>query len=242
MPEQGTQAPSPAPDLIPAEIQKPVGDSHRGWYSERGHFITVGQTTFVNSLLRIESVESKIEVTGDPDLVQTGTSSLGLAIDEKTISALPLANRNFTQILALSPGVNVEVPNAANLGANTQNVSVNGAKTTGNNFQFNGIDANNIAENAFSGQAFAPETGIAIPSPDTISEFKVQTGAYDASYGRSTGGNIDFVSKAGSNVFHGDLWEFFRNDVLNANDFFLKQNGLNGQPRPVLKQNQFGAR
>ncbi len=84
-------------------------------------------------------------------------------------------NRNFSQIMALSPGVVVELANAGALGTNTQNVSVNGAKTTANNFQFNGIDANNMAENSFSGEAFAPEAGIAIPNPDTISEFKVQT-------------------------------------------------------------------
>ena len=112
---------------------------------------------------------------------------------------------------------------------------VNGAKTTANNFQFNGIDANNLSENSAS--EFAPEPGIAIPAPDTIAEFKVQTGMYDAGYGRSTGANIDIVSKQGTNEFHGSLWEFFRNGALNANNFFLN---ANGQPRPVLKQNQFG--
>ena len=199
--------------------------------------VAVTETTVINVKLHVGATSSEIKVAAVPGLAQTQTSTLGRATDEQTIVALPLANRNFTQILALSPGVVVELPNAGNLGANTQNVSVNGAKATGNNFQFNGVDANNIAENAFSGQAFAPETGIAIPNPDTIAEFKVQTGMYDASYGRSSGGNVDFVSKSGSNNFHGNLWEFFRNDALNANDFFLKENG---QPRPVLRQNQFG--
>jgi len=199
--------------------------------------IAVAETAFVEVTLKIGSKTTKIEVAASPELAQTEGSSLGRVTGEQMIASLPLANRNFTQILALSPGVNVEVPNAANLGSNSQNVSANGAKTTGNNFQFNGIDANNMAENAFSGQAFAPETGIAIPNPDTIFEFKVQTGMYDASYGRSTGANVDLVSKAGSNDLHGGVWEFFRNDALNANDFFLIQNG---QPRPVLQQNQFG--
>jgi hypothetical protein len=199
--------------------------------------ILVAETTVVDVILRIGGTATEIEVTGSPELAQTAAAALGRVTDEQTIVALPLANRNFSQILALSPGVVVEVPNAGNLGANTQNVSVNGAKTTANNFQFNGIDANNIAENAFSGQAFAPEAGIAIPNPDAIAEFKVQTGMYDAAYGRSAGANVDFVSKAGTNGFHGNVWEFFRNDVLNANDFFLNQNG---QTRPVLKQNQFG--
>lgn len=199
--------------------------------------VVVAETSVVNVNLRVGATTSEIKVVGSAELAQTQSSALGRVTDQDTIVALPLANRNFSQIMALSPGVVVEIPNAGALGTNTQNVAVNGAKTTANNFQFNGIDANNIAENAFSGQAFAPEAGIAIPNPDTIAEFKVQTAMYDASYGRSAGGNVDLVSKSGSNSFHGGLWEFFRNDALNANDFFLKQNG---QPRPVLKQNQFG--
>ena len=199
--------------------------------------VGVADTAFVEVRLKIGATSTKIEITGSTELAQTEASSLGRATGQDSIESLPLSNRNFTQILALSPGVIVELPNAGNLGSSTQNVSVNGAKTTANNFQFNGIDANNIAENAFSGQAFAPETGIAIPNPDTIFEFKVQTGMYDASYGRSLGGNVDLVSKAGTNTFHGGLWEFFQNSVLDANDFFLKQNG---DPRPVLNQNQFG--
>jgi hypothetical protein len=80
--------------------------------------------------------------------------------------------------------------------------------------------------------------GVAVPAPDTIQEFKVQTANYDATYGRGTGANVDVISKSGTNHLHGGAWEFLRNDLLNANDFFTK---LTGQPRPVLKQNQFGA-
>ncbi len=129
----------------------------------------------------------------------------------------------------------MELPNAAQLGKNNQNVSANGAGTTVNNFQFNGVDANNLALNSASG--FAAEIGIAVPAPDAIQEFKAQTGGYDAGYGRGSGANVDVISKTGTNHLHGSMWEFFRNDVLNANDFFLK---ANGQPRPVLKQHQFG--
>jgi hypothetical protein len=175
-------------------------------------------------------------VHGEAPLLQTESAALGKVVSDQSIVALPLANRNFTQILALSPGVVVGLPDAGELGRNNQNVAANGAGTTSNNFQFNGVDANNISENSASG--FGPEVGLAVPAPDTIQEFKVQTGLYDASGGRSSGANVDIVSKAGTNKFHGDLWEFVRNDAFNANDFFLKRNG---QPRPVLKQNQFGA-
>jgi len=197
--------------------------------------VVAGEAAVSDVHLIVGGVPAEAAVTATPDLAQTESSVLGRVTDSKTITALPLANRNFSQILALSPGVVVEVPNAAALGKNTQNVSSNGAKTTANNFQFNGVDANNLSQGSFSG--FDPEPGIAIPAPDTIAEFKVQTGMYDAGYGRSAGANVDFVSRAGTNRFHGDLWEFFRNDALNANDFFLNRNN---QPRPVLKQNQFG--
>jgi len=197
--------------------------------------VPASETTTVVFKLKLGTGRTVVEVAEAVDLAQTQSSTAGRALDDKKIVSLPLANRNFSQILALSPGVVVGIPNAAAFGKNTQNVSVNGAKTTANNFQFDGVDANNLSENSASG--FAPEPGIAIPAPDTIAEFKVQTAMYDAGYGRSAGANVDIVSRSGSNQFHGELWEFFRNDALNANDFFLNQNS---QPRPVLKQNQFG--
>ena len=197
--------------------------------------VSVTETAVVNITLQVGSTAVAIEVSGTPELAQTQTATLGRPTEERDIEALPLANRNFSQILANSPGVLVAVPNAGELGKANQNVFANGGKSTSNNFQFNGVDANNIAENSATG--FDPEVGIAIPAPDTLSEFKVQTGMYDAGYGRGAGANVDIVSKSGSNDFHGNVWEFFRNDALNANDFFLKRDG---QPRPVLRQNQFG--
>lgn len=197
--------------------------------------VLVTEITEVDVPLRIGTTTTRVNVSAAPRFVQTESAAQGWATDSGEITGLPLANRNFTQILALSPGVTVELPDAGALGRNNQNVAADGAKTTDNNFQFNGIDANNIAENSATG--FGAEVGVAIPAPDTIAEFKVQTGLYDAAYGRSAGANVDLVSRGGSDQFHGNAWEFFRNDALNANDFFLNQNG---QPRPVLKQNQFG--
>jgi hypothetical protein len=197
--------------------------------------VAVTETTGVDITLQLGAMSTSVNVSAVPALVQTESSALGRPTDAGVITALPLANRNFTQILALSPGVTVKLPDAGALGRNNQNVSTNGARTTANNFQFNGIDANNLSENSASG--FGPEVGLAVPAPDTIAQFKVQTGLYDASYGRGSGANVDLVSRTGSNQFHGNAWEFLRNDALNANDFFLNRNG---EPRPVLKQNQFG--
>ncbi|MCU1226684.1 MAG: hypothetical protein JWQ42_4777 [Edaphobacter sp.] len=201
----------------------------------RSIHVGASETSTVELRLVVGATDETLEVNSDADLAQVESSTLGRTVDEKMIQTLPLANRNYTQIIALSPGVVVELPNAAALGRNSQNVSANGNKTTANNIQFNGIDANNLSQNSASG--YQSEVGTAIPAPDTIEEFRVQTGNFDAGYGRGAGANVDFISKAGSNKWHGSLWEFLRNDALNANDFFAKRNG---QPRPVLKQNQFG--
>ena len=209
----------------------------------RSIHISVTEITTVNVRLDVASAAAeKIDVRDVPSLVQTESNALGRVTDQATILSMPLANRNFTQMLALNPGVLVETPNAGALGKaqSNQNVSANGAKTTSNNFQFNGVDANNLSENSASG--YQAEVGLAIPAPDTIEEFKVQTGMFDASYGRGAGANVDIVSRTGGNQFHGGVWEFFRNDALDANDYFLKQSqaqqGMN--KAPVLKQNQFG--
>lgn len=197
--------------------------------------VVVSETTTIQFHLTMAAVDTRLEVKAETEMADTQSSSLGRAVDQLAIQALPLANRNFTQILSLSPGVVVGLPDATVLGRGTQDVEANGGKTTANNIQFNGVDANNLAQN--SAAADGEEVGVAVPAPDTIQEFKVQTGNYDATYGRGTGANVDLISKTGTNRLHGSAWEFLRNDVLNANDFFSK---LTNQPRPVLKQNQFG--
>ena len=105
---------------------------------------------------------------------------------------------------------------------------MNGARASDISFRMDGVDVNDYDAAAF---------GVPIPNPDSIQEFKVQTGMYDAEYGRDAGAVVNLVTRTGSNDFHGNVFEFWRNDVLNANDYFFNQNGV---PRPELKQNQFG--
>jgi Carboxypeptidase regulatory-like domain/TonB-dependent Receptor Plug Domain len=197
--------------------------------------VTVSETTSLNVTLAVAATAERVQVQGGAQGVELESSTLGGVVDEQAIRTLPLSNRNYTQILGLSPGVVVALPNAAELGRGTQDVSSNGATTTSNNIQFNGVDANNLAEN--SAENANEEVGTAIPAPDAIQEFRVQTANFDAAYGRGSGANVDLVSKSGTNNFHGSAWEFLRNNLFNANDFFLKNAG---QPRPDLKQNQFG--
>jgi hypothetical protein len=198
--------------------------------------VTVSETTSMNVTLAIATAGASVQVEGNASAVELESSTLGGVVDETAIRSLPLSNRNYTQILGLSPGVVVDLPNAAELGRGTQNVASNGATPTANNIQFNGVDANNLAENSAANAE--EEVGTAIPAPDVIQEFRVQTANFDAAYGRGTGANVDLVSKSGTNSFHGSAWEFVRNNIFNANEFFTK---MDGQPRPDLKQNQFGA-
>src|SRR5581483_11958672 len=120
-------------------------------------------------------------------------------------------------------------------GRNTQEVNVNGSRIMDNNFQMDGNDI--MTAQTGQGGDVVSAGGISIPSPDAIQEFKVQKSLYDAGYGRGAGANVNVITKSGTNILHGGLFEFLRNDKLDANDFFLN---LNGQPRSTYKQNQFG--
>jgi hypothetical protein len=198
--------------------------------------VIVSQTASLNVTMAIAGVRESAQVESAASVAELESSTLGGVVDETAIRSLPLASRNYTQILGLAPGVVVDLPNATALGNGTQNVASNGATPTANNIQFNGVDANNLAENSAANSESAL-VGTAIPAPDSIQEFRVQTANFDAAYGRGTGANVDLVSKSGTNRFHGSAWEFVRNNIFNANDFFSK---ADGQPRADLKQNQFG--
>jgi outer membrane receptor protein involved in Fe transport len=195
--------------------------------AHRAAKVVITETTTIDAELGFSLDTITVDV-GSP-LVQSEGPQLGRIVDARPVSELPLASRNFTQLLGLSTGTATALPNNGTIGRNTQNVSVNGARFTQNNFQINGIDAN-------------PGIGgsgarLADPAPETIAEFKVQTSLYDATFGRAGGGNIQIVTKSGTNNFHGALYEYFSNDALNANNPFLKAAGAR---RPVLKRNYFG--
>src|SRR5271163_4255615 len=136
--------------------------------------VTVSETTSLNVTLPVGTVGDAVQVHGDSEIADLESSTLGGVVNETAVQALPLSNRNYTQILGLSPGVVVDLPNAGQLGNATQNVASNGATPTANNIQFNGIDANNLAENS-AAIANTSEVGTAIPAPDSIQEFRVQT-------------------------------------------------------------------
>jgi hypothetical protein len=199
--------------------------------------IDVTETPVLDRNLEVGTQTEQVVVQAETQALQTSTSTLGTTIESKEVLALPLSTRNFTQIVGLSAGVSGNVNNAASFGKATQDYSVNGADPGQNNYQIDGVSANNTANQGTSSD-LSIYGGIAIPNPDAIQEFKIQTSMYDASYGRNPGANVNVVTRSGSNAFHGTVWEFFRNEDLNAHDFFDNSNG--GGQRQILRQNQFG--
>ena len=197
--------------------------------------VNVTETARVDAKLVLGSESETVDVSSASPALQVENATLGTVVEGSVIQELPLTNRNYTQVLTLSAGISGDLNNAATLGKGTPDVYVNGASSISNNFHMDGADINNFG----SGRAgdFVQQAGIPIPNPDALQEFKIQTSNYDAGFGRDAGANVDVVTKTGTNSIHGSLWEFFRNDVLNANDTFLK---INGQPRAAMKQNQFG--
>lgn len=172
------------------------------------------------------STDTRRGIAAETSEGQGAESAASNKADENKIKSLPLSTRNFTQAAGLSAGVSSQVANATNVGINTQSSHVGSGNT--NNYLMDGVSV----ATSLSGAA-AP----GIPNPDAIQQNEVKSWTYDAGVGQYGGANIGVVTKSGSNAFHGTLFEFIRNDILNANDYFLKRKGY---PEPVLKQNQFG--
>jgi hypothetical protein len=192
--------------------------------------VRVTETTRMTIPLKPGTVTEKIEISAQVTSVETTNATTGETIGSETIRDLPLATQNYQQLLSLSTGVQSELNQSTQLGRGTTKIYVNGQREDNNNYLIEGISATdyNVAQNYY----------VPLPNPDVIEEFKVQTSLYDASQGRNGGGNVNAILKSGSREFHGDVYEFFRNDALNANEFF---HNAAGQPRPPVKQNLFGA-
>ena len=195
--------------------------------------LDVNQVITLNMSMQIGASKEVVEVTSEAPLVDTTTTQLGAVVNDRSISQLPLNSRDTYQFLQLQPGVmstvgssNTVVYGSDRAGA----VSVNGGRGRSNNFSVNGGDANDQFVNLPTVQ----------PSPDSIEEFRVLTNTFDAEYGRNSGSVVNVVTKSGTNSVHGNVYEFFRNTVLNANPYCFTS--VQGIPcdKPKFNQNQFG--
>ena len=202
--------------------------------------VVVAETTVQNIPMQTGEVSDTVTVASSAEELQTESSQLGRVTDAEMVENLPLVTRNYTQVVALNPGVAQEVNNAGQEGrgggsepGNPAGGSIisQGGTSVDNNFEMNGLPVNDIQSSA----GFT--AGIPVPNPDAIQEFKVQTTLFDATSGRDAGADVDVITRGGTNQVHGTFFEFLRNEDLNANDWFAKSQG---QQRPVLRQNQFG--
>jgi Carboxypeptidase regulatory-like domain/TonB dependent receptor-like, beta-barrel len=195
----------------------------------KGIEVSVTETTRMTVTVKPGTLSEKVEITAQLTTVDTTNATTGQTIGEQTVRELPLATQNYQQLLTLSTGAYSELNASAQLGRGTTKVFVNGQREDNNNYLIEGITATdyNVAQNYY----------VPLPNPDVIQEFKVQTSLYDATQGRNGGANVNAVLRSGTRELHGDAYEFFRNDALNANEYF---HNAAGQPRPPVKQNIFG--
>lgn len=206
--------------------------------------VTVTETVTLNQQLEVGTQTQEVTVQGEAaEIVQTSSATLGTVMPSEAVTTLPLTTRNYTNLLGLSAGANAGVFNASTLGKGTSDIAVNGQSTSQNNVQMDGVSiTNQAAAGTLTENGLNP--GLGLVNPDAIQEFKIQTSLFDAGYGRNPGASVNVVTKSGTNEFHGTAFEFFRNTVLNANDFFRKisppVNGIPNNGRQVLNQNQYG--
>jgi len=205
--------------------------SASGFASTRtnGVIVTITETTRMSVVLKVSAVKQELIVSGEVEMLDTSNATTGEALENTTITTLPLATRNFQMLLTLSAGASSDLTGGTQLGRGTPFIHVNGGREDNNNFQIDGITTADFTTGELQNTP--------LPNPDAIDEFKVSTSLYDATQGRDGGGNINAILKSGTSTYHFDAWEYFRNTVLDANDWFLKRADVS---RPPFKQNIFG--
>src|SRR5215467_4225372 len=186
--------------------------------------ILVDQRAKIDFALTIGDLSEKVLVTEQAPLVEAATASLGSVVDNRRVQELPLNSRDFEKLALLIPAASP--PFQGSSLSFRGGITISGANERGNNFTLDGIS--NTTHNVF--------TYVYKPSIDEIQEMKVQPNAYDAESGRGEGGQVTVTTKSGTNAFHATLFEFVRNQMFDARNFFDNQGG----PKPGFKRNQFG--
>ncbi len=197
----------------------------------KGIVVDLNQVITLNTVMQIGETKETVEVTSEAPLVDTTSTQLGAVMDSRQVSNLPLNTRDTYQLLQLQPGVMSTVGSSNTLIYGSDNsgaVSVNGGRGRSNNFSVNGGDANDLFANLPTVQ----------PSPDSIEEFRVLTNTFDAEYGRNSGSVVNVVTKSGTNDLHGSAYEFFRNSLLDADQYCIT--AAAGPCGKKFNQNQFG--
>jgi len=193
--------------------------------------VNVGSEVVINFALKPGAVSETVEVASTVPVLETQDASVGQVVDSHSVNNLPLNGRNFTFLAQLAAGVNT--PQADTRGnAASGAFAANGLRPAQNNYLLDGIDNNSDTVDFLNGTNY-----VVLPPLDAVEEFKVQTSDFSAEFGRSGAAVLNASIKSGTNSFHGAVWEFFRNDKLDAADFFENAGGV---PKGELRQNQFG--
>jgi hypothetical protein len=225
-----------AANLLPGEYQVTV--SAKGFATEvrKGISITVGAQQVFSLTLQVGSVaKSVIEVTTEAPAVQLASSDISAVITSNTVRELPLNGRSWTDLATLQPGVDaIQTQPTFAVGADRgnrgfgQQLTISGARPQQNNYRLDGVSINDYANGA-PGSVLGGNLGV-----DAIQEFSVLTSNYSAEYGKTSGGVVNAVTRSGTNIFHGSVYEFLRNSALDARNFF------DGPKIPAFIRNQFG--
>jgi hypothetical protein len=193
--------------------------------------LALNQIGRIDVELKVGQVTETVEVSGAAPVLKTETTQVDTIIDAVTNDNLPLASRNYVQLTLLAPGSVSTDPSSFNNGNNTAGYGgrplINGNREQANYFLLDGMDNNQVSDNLLG----------YTPAPDAIQEFNLITNNAPAEFGSFMGGIVSATIKSGTNSFHGDVWEFFRNDVLNANSW---SNNFNDLPKAKLRWNMFG--
>jgi hypothetical protein len=193
--------------------------------------VNIQQQSVIDFNMQPGEISTTVDVEASAPLLQTQSGAVGETVSSRTIVNLPLSGRNYNFLARLTAGVTHPQQEGRGLNA-TGWFTANGTRPAQNNFLLDGIDNNSNNVDFLSGAAFVLK-----PPVDAIGEFRIQTNAFSAEFGRAGGAVLNASLKSGTNDFHGTLWEFLRNDKLDATDFFLNQRGVR---KGAFRQNQFG--
>lgn len=209
--------------------------------------LNVGDEKHLQLVLKVGVASQNVTVDGDGATLNTSDASVSTVIDRQFVANIPLNGRSFQDLISMTPGVLTSNPQTYSEVGYSGDFSVNGQRTESNNYVVDGVSGNVAAGNGYAapGAATAGEVPAAtalgttqsLLSVDAMQEFRVESSTYSAEYGRAPGGQISIATRSGTNALHGTAFDYFRNDIFDANNWF---NGFNNAQKPALRQNDFG--
>src|ERR1700682_754358 len=226
------------PNLIPGPYEVKITAMGFTTAVQSNLTLAVGAQQSLNIPMKVGETSQTVQVTETAPQIDLTSSTLTVQVEPQTVLDLPLTGRDWTSLATLHPGVNLIESQIGYADSGRGNrgfgaeLTISGQRTTTNNYRLDGISVNDYA-NSGPGNVIGAALGV-----DAIQEFSVLTGGFSAEYGKAAGGVVNAITKAGSNAFHGDVYEFLRNSALDARDYFTRSANV---PRPDFKRNQFGA-